>query len=396
MKMSSQLPIALKSYRWILIATPIILLIMVGGYLIWKSPPTQISSPFYVAPTPSKTENLAPFGRSPDWSKLDRFQNTISKETFLNRLEAIYTKDSSWKKWIIIDEGENRAIIGNYQLLFSYQDNPAPGSLFNWKTRADLSADRALPLEDLVIAIDPGHIGGDFAKIEEREHNHDDITIREGTMTLKTAFILKPLLEKLGASAILVRSKLEPVTKNQAQDFSDPKLFYRTSEIRARANLINQTIKPDFVICLHFNGTASKNRTQDQHFHIILNGTYTKDELAHEDERFEMLQRLLSGTITEELALAREIAASFNQSIKLPAYRYPDSSRASQNLANHPNLWARNLLANRLYQCPVIFMEPYVMNSIPFISRYQKNPEAIYQEYAQAVADGIARHYSSQ
>jgi hypothetical protein len=36
------------------------------------------------------------------------------------------------------------------------------------------------------------------------------------------------------------------------------------------------------------------------------------------------------------------------------------------------------------------------MNSIPFISRYQKNPEAIYQEYAQAVADGIARHYSSQ
>ena len=396
MKMSSQLPIALKSYRWILIATPIILSIMVGGYLIWKSPPTQISSPFHAAPTPSKTGNLAPFGRSPDWSKLDRFQNTISKETFLNRLEVIYTKDSSWKKWIIIDEGENRAIIGNYQLVFSHQDNPAPGSLFNWKTRADLSADRALPLEDLVIAIDPGHIGGDFAAIEEREHNHDDITIREGTMTLKTAFILKPLLEKLGASAILVRSKLEPVTKNRAQDFSDPKLFYRTSEIRARANLINQTIKPDFVICLHFNGTASKNRTQDQHFHIILNGTYTKDELAHEDERFEMLQRLLSGTITEELALAREIAASFNQSIKLPAYRYPNSSRASQNLANHPNLWARNLLANRLYQCPVIFMEPYVMNSIPFISRYQKNPEAIYQEYAQAVADGIARHYSSQ
>ena len=87
--MSSQLPIALKSYRWILIATPIILLIMVGGYLIWKSPPTQISSPFYAAPTPSKTGNLAPFGRSPDWSKLDRFQNTISKETFLNRLEAV-------------------------------------------------------------------------------------------------------------------------------------------------------------------------------------------------------------------------------------------------------------------------------------------------------------------
>ena len=147
---------------------------------------------------------------------------------------------------------------------------------------------------------------------------------------------------------------------------------------------------------LHFNGTASKDLTPNQHFHIILNGTYTKGELAHEDERFEMLQRLLSGTITEEIALAREVATSFNQSIKLPAYRYPDSARASQNLANHPNLWARNLLANRLYQCPVIFMEPYVMNSIPFISRYRKNPRGIYQEYAQAVAEGVARYYSSK
>jgi N-acetylmuramoyl-L-alanine amidase len=394
--MSYQSPTALKSFRWLLIAIPILLLITVGVYLIWEPPTTQIQLPSSAPPASSKPADLAPFGRPPDWSKLDRFQNTISKETFLNRLETIYTKDPSWKEWIIIDESTNHAIIGNYRFVFSPQDKSAPGSLFNWKTRADLSDDRALPLEDLIIAIDPGHIGGDFARIEEREYNQDDLTIREGTMTLKTALILKPLLEKLGASAILVRSKLEPVTKNRARDFADPKLFYRTSEIRARANIVNQTIKPDLVICLHFNGTASKDLTPNQHFHIILNGTYTKGELAHEDERFEMLQRLLSGTITEEIALAREVATSFNQSIKLPAYRYPDSARASQNLANHPNLWARNLLANRLYQCPVIFMEPYVMNSIPFISRYRKNPRGIYQEYAQAVAEGVARYYSSK
>ncbi len=392
--MSSQPPTALKNSRWLLISIPIFLLITVGVYLIWKPPNTKIPPRSSGHPAPSKSTNLAPLALSPDWSKLDRFQNIISKETFLNRLEKIYTKDSTWKKWITIDDANNKAFFGNYQLVFSPQDKLPPGSLFEWKTRADLSDDRARPLEDLVIAIDPGHIGGDFAKIEEREHNHDDLTIREGTMTLETALILKPLLEKLGASAILVRSKLEPITKNQAQDFADPRLFYRTSEIRARANVINQTIKPDLVICLHFNGTGSKKLIPDQHFHIIINGTYTKGELAHEDERFEMLQRLLSGTITEEIPLAREVAASFNQRTKLPAYRYPNSSRASQNLANHPNLWARNLLANRLYQCPVIFIEPYVMNSIPFVSRYRKNREGIFKEYAQAVADGVARHYS--
>ena len=107
-----------------------------------------------------------------------------------------------------------------------------------------------------------------------------------------------------------------------------------------------------------------------------------------------MLQRLLSGTIEEEIPLAREIAASFNQSVNLPPYRYPEESRTSQNIANHPNLWARNLLANRLYQCPVIFMEPYVMNSLPFITRFKKDPEKIYREYARAVAHGIAQYYS--
>jgi hypothetical protein len=186
-----------------------------------RANPTPLLRPFDSV----STSRSSPIRPPPDWSKLDRFQNTISKETFLNRLETVYTKDPSWKKWIAIDESANQAIIGNYQLVFSPQDKPAPGSLFNWKTRADLSGDRALPLEDLVIAIDPGHIGGDFAKIEEREHNQDGLTIREGTMTLKTALILKPLLEKLGASAILVRSKLEPVTKNRAQDFADPSSF---------------------------------------------------------------------------------------------------------------------------------------------------------------------------
>ncbi|MDB4509986.1 N-acetylmuramoyl-L-alanine amidase [Akkermansiaceae bacterium] len=247
-----------------------------------------------------------------------------------------------------------------------------------------------------MIALDPGHIGGNYAKIEEREHKWGDVIIREGSMTLETARILKPMLERLGASVTLVRSSLEPLTKKQAKDFADPKLFYRTSEIRARANFVNESIKPDLVICLHFNGSSSTIPAASQHFHIILNGTYTAGELAHEDERFEMLQRLLSGTITEEIPLAREIAIAFNQTTKLPPYQYPDSSPTSRNLANHPNLWARNLLANRLYQCPVIFMEPYVMNSIPFITRFRKNPREIYHEYAQAVADGVVRYYSSR
>ena len=381
-----------RNSRWVLILSLLAFLGLITILTLQKGAP---ETPASDSLPPSKSI-LAALGLKPDWSDLDRFQNTISRETFLNRLETIYTKDDSWRDWITINAAQNHAVIDGYQLNFSSVDQPVPGSIFDWKTRAELSGDRALPLDGLIIAIDPGHIGGDYAKIEEREHEWGDVTIREGSMTLETAQLLKPMLEGLGAAVTLVRSKLEPVTKDQAKDFADPRLFYRTSEIRARSELVNQSIKPDLVICLHFNGSGSRIPVASQHFHIILNGTYTADELAHEDERFEMLQRLLSGTITEELPLAREVASAFNERVKLPAYRYPRSSQTSQNLANHPNLWARNLLANRIYQCPVIFLEPYVMNSIPFITRFRKNPTEIYREYAQSVADGVTRYYSSQ
>jgi N-acetylmuramoyl-L-alanine amidase len=337
---------------------------------------------------------LAELGTPPDWSQLDRFQNTLSWSTFLDRLETVYTKDGIGREWIAIDPDKKRARLDHFTLSFAEKDRAAPGSVYRWKTRDDLAPDRPLPLSGLKIVLDPGHIGGDYARLEQREHRWDGTVIREGTMTLRTAEILSPLLEELGASVTLVRSKLEPVSGKKAEDFADPRLFYRTSEIRARARLVNDSIQPDLVICLHYNGTASPLPERDQHFHIILNGTYAAEELAHEDECFQMLQRLLSGTIREEIPLAREIAGAFADATGLRPYQYPSSSPYSQPLANHPYLWARNLLANRLYQCPVIFLEPYVMNSTPFIERYRRNPEEIYREYARAVADGLARYYS--
>jgi hypothetical protein len=71
-------------------------------------------------------------------------------------------------------------------------------------------------------------------------------------------------------------------------------------------------------------------------------------------------------------------------------------------------MWARNLLANRLYDCPVIFMEPYVMNSRHDYARIQagdyeglreiagKLRPSIFREYAEAAARGVERHYRAQ
>jgi len=381
-------------FRWLLILIP---LLLIAIFLF-----TRTSSPTFApssSPEPNKipvTNTLADLALPPDWSELERFQETISHQTFLHRLQTIYTKDDSWKKWISISPDQSSATIDGFTLRFAQTDQKAPGAIFNWKRKATLDPSRTKPLSGLHIALDPGHIGGEFAEIEDREFLWEDVAVREGNLTLATAKTLAPLLTELGAKVTLVREKLEPVTPKRATDFAKPVLFYRTSEIRARANLINHSIRPDLVICLHYNGTASKTPEASQNFHIILNGTYAAGELAHEDERFQMLQRLLAGTITEEIPLAREIATSFNSTLELPPYEYSEESRTSQRIGDHQNLWARNLLANRLYQCPVIFMEPYIMNSTPFIERLRENPEGIYSEYAHALTAGLTRYYSKK
>lgn len=365
-------------------------LVIILAIIFW--PKNIPSPPPPPPPAPTPILELADLIAPPDWSRLDRFQNTISRETFQHRLTTIYTKSDAWKNWITI--ADDHAQIGDYQLKFASSDQAAPGALWNWKARPTGKPNK--PLAGLHIAIDPGHIGGEFSRLEERHHEYPGSPpIKEGTMTLETARLLKPLLEAQGARVTLVRDQLKPLTPYSLNNFRNPLLYYRTSEIRARAKLLNTTIQPDLAICLHYNATSSKIPLPGQHFHIILNGTYAASELANEDERFAMLQRLLSGVIVEEIPLAAHIAEVFSKATQLPPYTYPPYSKTSQNVALNPFLWARNLLANRLYMCPVIFMEPYAMNSTDFIARFQDDPKAIYREYADAVAEGIISYYAA-
>ena len=119
-----------------------------------------------------------------------------------------------------------------------------------------------------------------------------------------------------------------------------------------------------------------------------------------------MLEKLLGRTHEEEAAVGETVADVFMERTSLPPYSYPPDSANVRQVNGHPCLWARNLLANRLYDCPVLFMEPYVMNSKPDLPRMQagdydglreingKMQPSIFREYADALADGLARHYA--
>lgn len=381
---------------------------------------------------------LADLGQQPNWTTLDLWQDTITHDDFLYLLTDVYTTDDSWKRFITIHP--DHAIIrtdtnipgATYRLNFASVISEASPNR-NWNSVGELppgTSDK--PLAGVHIAIDPGHIGGNYAKIEERWFQiGDHPPVKEGDMTLLTGKIIKEQLIKLGAKVYLVRGSNNPVNPKRADDYREAaiakaslldikdessissyqnKFFYRTGEIRERARRVNLAFNPDLVLCLHFNAEAwndpaAPSLTDENHYHVLLHGALTRTELAHDDERFEMLVKILQRSHEEEKSLGVYMARSLATATKLPAYEYHNAGHRARQIEDAPGLWLRNLLANRIYQCPVIFLEPYVMNNQEVHDRIQlgdykgtkliggEERKSIFQEYADAVVSALEQYY---
>jgi len=382
---------------------------------------------------------LSPLGPEPDWSQIDIYQQTITREMFLEDLTRYFTVSQEWMQYIDVQDDhalilKQSRVAGDYYRLNFAAAAEEKSIQRDWRSGTELRAfaDQSdeKPLASLHIAIDPGHIGGQWAQMEERWFKiGDGLPVTEGDMTLRVANMIKPRLEALGAQVTLVRESTEPLTTDRPETLVDvakqtnpmltgvfrttkaaESLFYRTSEIRARAKMVNEKIRPDVVLCLHFNAVAwgdpaLPTLVDENHLHILLNGAYTDEEIGYDDQRFEMLRKILQRTIHEEAALGAVMADVFAAQTGLPPYPYEPNSTRARQVANHPYLYARNLLANRIYNCPVIFFEPYVMNSHEVYQRVQagdyqgmpvvagKPRKSIYREYADAVVDGLLEYY---
>ena len=414
------------------------LLLAAGLWLWWQKRTVENVEPQRLAKPPT----LSILGRMPDWKSLEAQQNTITRSEFEHLLSTVFASGEGWRDFVEIGEGEARIRTTDgenaevFALRFAREGSTQKPARW-WRVPEELPlAPVGKPLDGLHIAIDPGHIGGEWARIEERWFDAGDgHAICEGDLTLQVAKRLKPQLESLGARVSLVRKKAEPVTHwrpeglietarltNENSTAPDSpiaqrklaeRLFYRTAEIHARADLVNQSIKPDLVLCLHFNAEAWGDPNQPtlidrSHFHILLNGAYSDEELRLADHRFAMLDKLLSRSHEEETSIGIKVADVFARMSGLPPYAYPAGSTNALPVKDHPYLWARNLLANRLYQCPVIFMEPYVMNSINDHARIKLGDYdgtrdvngtprvSIIREYADALAEGLKQAYATR
>ena len=146
-------------------------------------------------------------GKEPDWDSLDPYQRTMTREEFVESLETIYLPYG-------FDEELIQVFPGYAQVR---KDSHRPDDMYRidflaWRDLVEESTleqrPDSSPLDGLVIAIDPGHIGGDFSEMEGRHFQMgSDAPVKEGDLTLAVAKKLESRLKSMGVNPLLLRQE---------------------------------------------------------------------------------------------------------------------------------------------------------------------------------------------
>src|ERR1700730_2819877 len=263
-------------------------------------------------------DNLGILGSKPTWDVLEHYQRTITRDEFAHLINDVYCTHGIPDDLIKIDSDVAHIVTtrephAEFTFQFAPDENSKARIPRLWRPAKALPpAKPNKPLAGLRIALDPGHLGGKWAKMEERWFKVGDTKpVTEGDLTLRVSRMLASRLRKLGATVLFVRNSTDPVTPKRPGDFKDlarkiliknglpqprpdvldPKdpekdktirwqsemLFYRYSEIRRRAVLVNTKLHPDLVLCLHFNADAwgdpgNPTLIDNNHLHLLVDG----------------------------------------------------------------------------------------------------------------------------
>jgi N-acetylmuramoyl-L-alanine amidase len=405
------------------------------------------------------------------WFVLAPYQGTITRAQFEQSLHTLYDPFSAFPPFL--DLNDRRVIIYSsaedhrvpqFTLNFApppFVGPPAPAAASSTALAPNAAAPRWFrtpeefraqahpvdkPLSGLRIAIDPGHIGGPWADLEERSTRyHGSAPVREGDLNLITGRLLKDELTRLGADVFAVRDSTDPVTPYRPSDFLPEArelliersrnatrlrafppdklnflfgyrvneladfLFFRCSEIIERGNRIRNNFVPDLTVTLYIDATpgSGRGRLTDANANIFfVHGAYTRAEMSDAEMQERCVYKMLEGSSGVEAEVASDIANVFTERTHLGPVLYGDSATTRQVLANNPYVVARNLAANREYDGPVVCTEPYFMNNRVAYQRFLagdydgvrtfngKPFGSIFREYADCVTQGLVRAYA--
>jgi N-acetylmuramoyl-L-alanine amidase len=392
----------------------------------------------------ARAGKLSPLAPRPDWSHLDAYQQTITRSEFTRLINQVYSPDGDF--WPYVEINDSRAIIYSdfghkeplFTLRFAASDSSCAPLPYHYKTRAT-STDPTRPLAGIKIALDPGHIGGDWAKLEGRYFKlGNDPSVEEAKLNMITCDLLAERLESDGATIVWAKHNYEPTTDERPDSLHREAiaslalrpdttkrisgsaaiqrmianeaalLFYRVAEIRARAERVN-ALHPDLTICVHYNADDwgdpdHPTLVGNSRLVIFVNGAYEKSELAFDDMKYDLMRKLLDRDAVQEEKGCADVGRQMLNILGYPPENYSGGYFA-RHVTSVPSVFARNLMASRLYHGPVIYCEGPYMNAHDAYPRIiagdylglrtinGQSVPSIYRQYAEAVEKGVLQYF---
>lgn len=392
----------------------------------------------------------SPLYAQENWSTFEKYQETITRKEFCWLIDHVYNPSKAVYAWLNVTDDEvkffgtaDKSTL-DFTLRFAAPGHAPRNAHQTFRKIPEfetLNNPPDHPLSGVRIALDPGHIGGKWADIEERciAWGNNPI-IREGDKNLLVARLLKARLEAAGAQIYMTHETSEPVTSTRPKDYLDEArtlvyaehhvddaaaarqhgllqgrinwraelLFYRKAEINQRAENIRTQFSPDLNLCNHFNATehsGSGQMVKDNRHAFFINGCYGPDEVSNTTTRYYLFSKLLEQPLTIEMAVGDAITRHMLKVANLPAVMY-GREKYECRVNDNPYLYARNLAASRQYPGPCVILEPFYMNNAWTAERLAAGDydgtrtlscgtyRSLLREYADAVSEAVIETYS--
>jgi N-acetylmuramoyl-L-alanine amidase len=300
----------------------------------------------------------------------------------------------------VFQDSQSKRVLDYSVNLASSGSSPEPKSIYreNLKNAANNNASR--PLAGLKIALDPGHMGGDFWDDKTGKYVRDKKgrQLSEGVLALQISLLLEKSLKNLGAEVRITRYGLNAVTQVPYDSFDvrerglmalredtqdswfqkllatsapGPKLYsafensvqykYHFTQARrwdyfilgydldARVDAINE-FHPDLTLIIHLdagnvptdpNGVNSRPRDGTK---VYVPGAYSDLEFSSRFDRKFFGRHLLDFmTWNDSVKLARSIAHSIHDQLGVPF----DQPNPENSVEIEPGVQARNLRVQR-------------------------------------------------
>jgi len=309
-----------------------------------------------------------------------------------------------------------------------------------------IKKDTVNKLYGLKIAIDAGHMAGDFStgQLESKcleftcdnlSGSKDSIEIAEGMLTYATAKLLKEKLEAQGAEVFLTRPfngctafgvtfedwlktsykttidslyKIKEITLerknwllNKATKRDTFRLFFKDLELQKRAEIINN-YKPDFTIIIHYNVDETNtgwNKPTNKNFNMaFIGGAFMSSDLSSTRKRFEFLRLLASDDLEKSIELSSSVVQNFEKNLTVKTAEPRDAVYLIEGCLTTPKkgVYCRNLQLTRYIHSPLVYGETLYQDNINecvlLNQETDKTKNVRVQQVAEAYFQGILNY----